>query len=162
MRNFILCYATKGFTLFSFFGNYGKTIFPKLNTQKLTVWYKFGVFTCWNVLRYHQLCAESLLVTFNGTENKGFKCCWRIQKSDVESETNFPVRIFLHRVLVVWTRGILLPVGSKTASIGKLGLVGLLCVTENTLTTKRTRSDNQEIPVCHFCFTGATLFHSYV
>ena len=55
--------------------------------------------------------------------------------SDMKSEKIFPVAIFLHRVLAVWKREIWLPVGSKTASRGKLGIVGLWHVTGNTLTT---------------------------
>ena len=53
--------------------------------------------------------------------------------SDVKSEKIFLVAIFLHAVLAVWKHQISLPVGSKTALRGKLGIVALWRVTGNTL-----------------------------
>ena len=79
--------------------------------------------------------------------------------SDAKNEKIFLLAIFLQRVLAVWKREISLPVGSKTASRGKLGIVVLWRVTGNTLTTKVKEkweivgtilANNREIPVYFF------------
>ena len=76
-----------------------------------------------------------------------------------EKRKIFFLTIFLHRVLAVWKREISLPVGSKTASRGKLGIVVLWRVTGNTLTTKEKEKweivgtilvNSREIPVYFF------------
>jgi len=45
--------------------------------------------------------------------------------SDVKKENIFPLAIFLHRVLAILNSEILLPLESKTASSGKLGIAWL-------------------------------------
>ena len=71
------------------------------------------------------------------------------------SEKKISLAIFLHRVLAVWKREILLPFGSKASSREKLGAVELWRVTGNTVTAKRKKREilgtilvnNRKIPV---------------
>ena len=55
----------------------------------------------------------------------------------MKREKKFPREIFLHHVLAILKHEILLSVGSKTMLRGNLGIVGLSCVTGNTLTPNK-------------------------